>query len=113
MANLKISQLPSTSSPTVTDLLAIVNGGVTKQVTVGDLKTLLHQSHNVVTGLTANTPLTINHNLNNENILVQTWDNVAGDLVTMSVQKYTGDTANTIIVESTITQTYRINVLGL
>lgn len=113
MANLKISQLPSTSTPTDSDELAIVNGGVTKKVTVGDLKSVIHQSHSVVTGLTANTPLTINHNLNNENILVQTWDNIAGDLVIMSVQKYSGDTANSITIESTDSQTYRINILGL
>jgi hypothetical protein len=113
MANLKISQLPSESNPTVNDLLAIVNSGVTKKVTVGDLKTLLHQSHNVVTGLTANTPLTINHNFNNENIIVQTWSNTTGDLVTTSVTKTSGDTANSVIIESTITETFRINILGL
>jgi len=113
MANLKISQLPSESNPTVNDLLAIVNSGVTKKVTVGDLKSLLHQSYSVVTGLTANTPLTINHNLNNENVIVQAWDNVDGDLVIMSIQKFSGDTSNSIIVESTVSQTYRINVLGL
>ena len=113
MANLKISQLPSTSTPTDSDELAIVNGGITKKVTVGDLTSVMHQSYSVVTGLTANTPLTINHNLSNENIIVQAWDNVTGDLVIMTVQKFTGDTANTIIVESTLTQPYRINVLGL
>jgi len=44
--------------------------------------------------------------------MVQAW-NSTNDLYVMTVSKFTGDTNNIIIVEAAITDTYRINVLGL
>ena len=40
MANLKISQLPSAATATTADILAIVNGGVTSKITLGDVVNL-------------------------------------------------------------------------
>jgi hypothetical protein len=39
MANVKISELPVTTTLTDTDLVAVVNNGTTKQVTAANLKT--------------------------------------------------------------------------
>jgi hypothetical protein len=39
MANVKISELPATTTLTDTDLVAVVNNGTTKQVTAVNLKT--------------------------------------------------------------------------
>jgi hypothetical protein len=39
MANVKISELPATTTLTDSDLVAVVNNGTTKQVTAVNLKT--------------------------------------------------------------------------
>ena len=44
MANKRISQLPYNSSPTLADVLPIVNSGETKQISVGDLSTIMSNS---------------------------------------------------------------------
>lgn len=113
MANLKISQLPEALIPTLGDYLVVVNGGVTKKVTLEDLRPLVHSSHNEVVSLLANTPTMITHNLNNENIQVQTWSDTSNELVLMSVQKYSADTSNVIVIESTVADSIRVNILGL
>ena len=69
-------------------------------------------SYNVVTALSASTPTQVTHSLNNPNIMVQTWDS-NNDLVDMYVGKFSGDTDNIIVVESTVSDTFRINILGL
>ena len=62
--------------------------------------------------LSATTPTQVTHNLNNANIMVQTWDS-NNELVDMYVGKFSGDTDNVIVVESTVSDTFRINILGL
>jgi len=69
-------------------------------------------TYSVVTTLSASTPTQVTHNLNTANIMVQTWDS-NNDLVDMYVGKFSGDTNNVIIVESTVSDTFRINILGL
>ena len=69
-------------------------------------------TYSVVTALSASTPTQITHNLNTPNVMVQTWDS-NNDLVNMYIRKFSGDTNNVIIVETTSEDTYNINVLGL
>lgn len=69
-------------------------------------------SYSEVILLSAATPTQITHNLNTPNIMVQTWDS-SNDLVDMYVGKFSGDTNNAIIVETTSGDTYNINILGL
>lgn len=69
-------------------------------------------SYSIVTGLTISVPTQITHNLNTANIMVQVWD-ATDFLVDATINKFSGDTNNIIVVEPTTTETFRINVLGL
>lgn len=59
MADLKISQLPSTITPSLSDLLPIVNQGSTKKLTLQELQTFLGTAAYLTT---TPTPLLRNNN---------------------------------------------------
>ena len=115
MPNKKITQFNPFTGSTSGLTFVVVEDGETKKGSYDALfsGTSNVNSFNVVTGLTANTPIQIEHNLNNINIIVQTWLESSNELVDLYVAKFSGDTLNQLIVESTSSDTFRINIIGL
>lgn len=96
---------PESHSDLLYNMVEVLSGG--SSTNVGEIK-----SYSEVVSLSADTPTQITHNLNNENLIVQTWDSF-DDLVDLSVSKYSADTSNVLLVETTVSETFRINVLSL
>jgi hypothetical protein len=115
IGDLYLSGLTDTNLTGLTnENIILYNSGTTKWEAVETINiedTSLASKFSITTGFTQNVTLTITHNLDTEDIIVQGWDGL-NVLTGLDIQLNTGDTSNKIDVTSSNSGTYKIVVMG-
>lgn len=73
--------------------------------------TTIPTKFSIVTGFTADSTLTISHDLNSTSIVAQVWDSL-NVLTGVDISLFSGDTSNKINVTSSVSGTFRVVVIG-